>query len=489
MGLLLFSLRAILLRSDRHKKLSRPGGALVLIALGILSVGLGAGWSGASPPIGAWGPASGAEWAWALALWVGGLWALGAGFLFYFFPTIVVIPTLLQAIGCFALAGVLALGQSYARSVEELMAATRGDLMVTRKGRDFFEYRELQGQIRRHLEATACVQAVLPVLVVHGLAYPQRPSFGASHRPMAKSFVLRGMAPEDFAKSRVFAHLLSPDAAKVSAPQPADRQRAPQIWLGQELARSLGLGVGEEVILSVRARQAIRDEGGLRYAFSSRERRFEIRRLLDFGELELNRHLALASLSATQALAHGRPWVSAIDLELCPEAWPKLLPTAKSLKKALPRDQAYSVSSWRHSAERLRLQRNFRAGATVITLGLFMACALSVALGVMVLIRRKRSFFTILDALGATPGQMRGLAFALVALPTFGGGLLGWLQLWGLTRGPAIALPLGLGRPVHLRFLWAPWDASLVLAMMGLSLAIAWPLVGAELNKSRADRL
>lgn len=405
-----------------------------------------------------------------LAIWMGllatttGLW-LGR----YLHP-VLLFPTLSMAGATMAVASVLSLGSGYEAAIDALTARTQGDAMVSRRGRDFHEY----PRVARGLEALPEVAVALPFVHVEGLAQLRSSKDG---RAVSAAMILRGVAPESFRKSRIFAAARSEQG--LDSPQPADRERAAQLWIGRGLARRLGAQLGQPIVLSVWAREAIRDQGGLRYQYGVRERRFVLSAIFESGDRQLDDQLAVSSLSAAQALAHGRAWVSGIDLE-----WSKR--SVSSERGALEIVQAWlarraplcQVSSWRESPERDQQRRRFLALSAVLSFGLMSASTVSVVLGVMILIRLRANFFRVLYLMGAERAQLRGVLAALIAMALLLSLLL-FALWWTLLAhaGPALSFSMQVLGELRLNWSLHGRDLLWILTWITLSFSLAYLLL------------
>lgn len=413
-----------------------------------------------------------------LIAWGAGLLLLSAAGLARWLHPTLLLPTLSMAMSSMAVASILSLGTGYEQAIDELTAKTQGDAVVTRSGRDFHEYPE----VAPGLEALPAVKVALPFVYVEGLAQAK----GQSEGPvLSRGMVLRGIAPQTLARSRIFAHARA--TQKLKAPEPADRDQRPGLWLGAGLAAGIGAKVGDLVLLTVWSRQARRDETGLHYDYAPRERLFVLDAIFETGDQQMDEHLAVSALSAAQALAHGRAWVTGIDLE-----WDTSRPMTGQARLAQVQSwldahaKLCRVSSWRDSPERDEQRRRFLGISAVLSFGLMSSSTVGFVLGVLVLLRLRTHFFRSMHAMGARPGQLRALLAALLGT-SLGLTLLLFAGWWVLLA--CVAPPLSFSVDV-LGTLSLTWtlrlaDVIWIAVWLFLSYGAAYSLLSRQLPKFR----
>lgn len=408
------------------------------------------------------GPAGGLSPLWSLATWGAGLFLLTcAGLARWLHPTLLV-PSLSMGMSTMAVASVLSLGTGYEQAIDALTAKTQGDALVTKKGRDFRGYQELA----LGLEGLPEVDAALPFVHVEGLA--QAKASGEA-LPRSKAMMLRGVPAKALLRSRIFASARK--AQGLQAPSSAQPHTPPGLWLGKDLARSIGAQLGEPVRLTVWSREARREQGVLHYDYAPRSRLFRFDAAIETGDQTMNEQLAVSALTAAQALAHGRPWVTGIDLE-----WSKSSPESEAHRLDAvsgwldARSSLFRVSSWRQSPERDEQRRRFLALSAVLSFGLMSASSVGLVLGVLVLLRLRAQFFRGLHAMGATKRQQRRVLGALlglscvVAAGCFGGW---WLLL--VYSAPPVAFDVDVLGSLTLAWSLSPADLGWLLAWLSLS--------------------
>lgn len=436
-----------------------------LRALGRTQKPLGWGWVVAAGGLWAlaWGAgATGLSAVVALALWGAGLLAFSATLLARWIHPTLLFPSISMAMSSMAVASVLSLGTGYEHAIDELTAKTQGDAVVTRNGRDFHEYERLAPG----LESLDAVEVAVPFVHVEGLAQAKGEDAGA---PLSRGMVLRGIAPDVLARSRIFARARKTQG--LVPPAPADRERRPGLWMGKGLARGIGAKVGDRVLLTVWSRVARREGGTLHYDFSPRERLFLLDAVFETGDAQLDEGLAVSALSAAQALAHGRAWVTGIDLEWSSTHQASNAERLDAVKAWLAQHgKLCRVSSWRESPERDEQRRRFLGLSAVLSFGLMSASTVSLILGVMVLLRLRTRLFRALFSMGVQRGQLKRLvaallgASALLALLLFGG----W---WGLlsTLAPELSFSMEVLGELSLRWLLSARDGLWLLGWLTLS--------------------
>lgn len=413
---------------------------------------------------------------WALVAWATGLFLLTSAVLARWLHPTLLVPSLSMGMSTMAVASVLSLGTGYEQAIDALTAKTQGDALVTKRGRDFRSYQALaQG-----LEQLDEVDVALPFVHVEGLAQAKAPG---EELPRSKAMVLRGLAPNALRRSRVFE--AGRNAKGLVAPAPAQPHTKPGLWLGKGLAHRIGAKLGQPVRLTVWSRQARRERGVLHYDYAPRSRLFRLDAVVETGDQTMDEQLAVSALTAAQALAHGRPWVTGIDLEWSQGSTKDEAQRLDAVSTWLnAQSSLYTVSSWRQSPERDEQRARFLALSALLSFGLMSASSVGLVLGVLVLLRLRAQFFRGLHAMGASLSQQRKLLLALlllsclVAVGSFG---LWWILL--AYAAPAIAFDVDVLGSLTLSWSLSSRDLGWILTWLGLSYAAAYAVLRRQIPR------
>lgn len=420
------------------------------------------------------GPFIGLSALWSLATWGAGLFLLSSALLARWLHPTLLVPSLSMGMSTMAVASVLSLGTGYEQAIDALTAKTQGDALVTKQGRDFRSY----AQLASGLEGLEEVAVALPFVHVEGLAQAKARD---ETLPRSKAMVLRGVSPAALKRSRIFA--AARRAQDLSAPAPAQPHEKPGIWLGRGLAQSLGARLGDPVLLTVWSREARREQGVLHYDYAPRSRLFRVDAVVETGDQTMDEQLAVSALTAAQALAHGRPWVTGIDLEWSTISDKSEAQRLEAVSKWLDgKSRLFRVSSWRQSPERDEQRRRFLALSAVLSFGLMSASSVGLILGVLVLLRLRAQFFRGLHAMGATHSQQRRILMALLLLSCGVAGLC-FALWWGLliSSAPAVAFDVDVLGTLTLAWTLSGRDLGWLLGWVGLSYAASYVVLRPQL--------
>lgn len=411
----------------------------------------------------------------ALVAWGAGLFLLSAALLARWLHPTLLVPSLSMGMSTMAVASVLSLGTGYEQAIDALTAKTQGDALVTKQGRDFSGYEKLA----RGLESLDEVEVAVPFVHVEGLAQAKAPG---ESLPRSKAMVLRGVPQDALLRSRIFEQ--GRKNKGLGAPKPAQPHQKPELWLGRGLARSIGATLGEPVRLTVWSREARREQGVLHYDYAPRSRLYRLAAVVETGDQAMDEQLAVSALSAAQALAHGRAWVTGVDLEWSdPSASgePQRLAAVSDWLHA--RSSLYRVSSWRESPERDEQRRRFLALGAVLSFGLMSASSVGLILGVLVLLRLRAQFFRGLHAMGASLSQQRQVLAALlllsfvVAAGCFG---LWWALL--ICCAPDVAFHMDILGSLTLAWSLSTSDLGWLLGWLALSYLASYVVLRRQLQ-------
>lgn len=252
-----------------------------------------------------------------------------------------------------------------------------------------------------------------------------------SARGRTLALALRGVDKDD-EHARGAASLLA--APRLQQPAAGGVDLAPgtfRVVLGSELARELGLEVGDSVIAI--APQATATPAGL----VPRMRRLTVAGVFASGMYEYDRGLALMSLADAARFFQLGDAVTGVRLSLAdPAAAPALV--RRLARTAVDRDGGVLiVSDWTQS------HRNFfrsiqltKSMLFVILLMIVAVAAFNLVASLVMIVRDKQSDIAILRTLGAAPGNVLRtfvtLGAAIGGLGTLGGALLGIVAAWNV---------------------------------------------------------
>jgi lipoprotein-releasing system permease protein len=300
-------------------------------------------------------------------------------------------------------------------------------------------------QVRALLERTPGVEAVSPVVAGPGFA-----ARGAASRAVA----VRGVEPEPFAR------VIDVPSRLVAG---AWRLRGAEALIGQELAKELGLAVGDKLRLSTA-------EG--------RADTFLITGIFDLGNKDVNERWVLVPLRSAQSLLELAGGVSSLELKVSE------LFGAEALADELQRRTGLEAESWMTlNAQLLTALRSQSSSRYMIQFFVIVAVALGIASVLVVSVVQKSREIGILKAMGAPTGRVMRVFLIQGAVvggvgSVLGGALGAGLALFfeGLVRNPD-------GSPVFPVSL----EARLFLTAAGVALFTG--LVAAVVPARRASRL
>ncbi len=222
--------------------------------------------------------------------------------------------------------------------------------------------------LRLRLENTPGVRAVSPVAAGPGLI---------TRGDTNKSVNVTGIVPDRYAAVTRFNEKIAAGELRLNPGETI---------IGTDLARDLGVGIGDKVRLSTP---------------SSTGDAYQIRGIYDLGQRSLNRAYAYVSLPAAQALLDLPGGVSSLELAIDD------LFAAETVAQQLQETTPHEVESWMRANPQLRTALG---NQTIMTLLIRFFLALVVAIGVasvlVVTVVQKTREIGILRAMGATRARI-----------------------------------------------------------------------------------
>jgi lipoprotein-releasing system permease protein len=251
-------------------------------------------------------------------------------------------------------------------------------------------------QVRALLERTAGVEAVSPVVSGPGFA-----ARGAASRAVA----IRGVEPEPFAQ------VIDVPSRLVAGTW---RLRGSEAVIGQELARELGLRVGDTLRLSTA--RGLADT-------------FLVTGIFDLGNKDVNERWVLVPLRSAQTLLELLGGVSSLELKVTE------LFTARELAEELAQRTGLVAESWMTlNAQLLTALKSQSSSRYMIQFFVIVAVALGIASVLVVSVVQKSREIGILKAMGTPTGKVMRVFLIQGAVVGVVGAVL------GSTLGAVLAL-------------------------------------------------
>jgi len=307
--------------------------------------------------------------------------------------------------------------------------------------------------LQAELEVTRGIRAVSPVAAGPGLI---------TRGDVNKSVTITGIVPERYVVvTRLDEKILAGDL----------RLNPGDTVIGTDLARDLGIEIGDKVRLSTP---------------TSAGDAFQVRAIYDLGQRNLNRAYAYVTLPTAQALLNLPGGVSSVEIAVDD------LFRAESLAQQLQARFPHEVESWMTANSQLRTALN---NQTVMTLLVRFFLALVVAIGVasvlIVSVVQKTREIGILRAMGASRGRILRVFLLQGALIGAVGAVLGSASGYVLTSVMSDVLRGDDGTPLFTaRFNLALYLYTVLGAtVLGLVSAVMPARQAANLDPAQAIRL
>ncbi len=307
--------------------------------------------------------------------------------------------------------------------------------------------------LRQRLENTAGVRAVSPVAAGPGLI---------TRGDTNKSVTVTGIVAERYAAVTRFNEKITAGEFHLN---PGDA------IIGTDLARDLGVGVGDKVRISTPA---------------SPGDAYQIRAIYDLGQRSLNRAYAYVSLPAAQALLDLPGGISSLEIAVDD------LFGAENMAQQLQDTTPHEVESWMRANPQLRTALN---NQTIMTMLIRFFLALVVAIGVasvlVVSVVQKTREIGILRAMGAPRARILRVFLLQGALIGIVGAVAGCIGGYALTSVMSQFVRADDGTQIF----QAHWSSQLYLftlisaCVLGLAAAILPARRAARLDPAQAIRI
>jgi lipoprotein-releasing system permease protein len=311
-------------------------------------------------------------------------------------------------VGVMALIVVIAVMSGFEADLKSRILGGQAHVMLMRHGGPFTEYRDVLEKI----EATEGVEAATPFIYTQTMLRSSGAATGA---------VLRGIDPATI--GRVMKTLADTPLAEGETPPGPDPRKpsAPQIVLGRELAKNLGVTEGDMVYL-------ITPNGMLSpIGHVPSMKQFEVSGFFESGMYEFDQTFAYISLKEAQRLLRMGDSVSGIEIRV------KDIYKARQVAEKLVADLGfpYWTRDWmqmnRNLFKALKLER--RVMFIILSL-IVLVAAFNIASSLIMMVMGKTRDIAILKTMGATDKSIRKIF-------VFNGMVIGFI-------GTGLGLGLGL---------------------------------------------
>jgi lipoprotein-releasing system permease protein len=233
--------------------------------------------------------------------------------------------------------------------------------------------------------------------------------------------------------------------------------------IGIELAKDLGVGVGDKLFL--------RAAGG-------RDELLHITGLFDIGNKDLNRRWVFTTMKLAQSLLDLPGGVSNIDITVAD------IFDAKEVAERLQAASGLTVESWMTTnSQLLAALRNQSVSNNLIRSFVIVIVALGISSVLVVSVVQKQKEIGILRAMGTSSNRIMGVFLLQGALVGFVGALSGVALAWGLLNFFSTIYRSGDGAPIFQPEL----DPAIALSAAGIALLVG--LVAALIPARRAAKM
>jgi lipoprotein-releasing system permease protein len=384
---------------------------------------------------------------------------------------VTVISVLGIAAGVCALVVALAINNGFREELESRLLGATSNINLVRSANDGIRnYDELTDRLSRVPHVVAAAPALYEEVLV-------------SSRQRGQGVVLKGIDPaRELQVAGLLTHLREGSLRELSETSAS----ADPIILGKELAKSLGVFVGDTILVTS-------PQGYLTpFGVVPKYQRFRVVGVFDSGFYDFDATWAFISLGAAQHLFDLTHIVSVIefkidDIYLAPEV-------AEAIQKAA--GQGFDTSTWMEQNHSLFSAMKLERVVTILTIGLIMlVAALNIFITLAMMVMEKNRDIAVLMSMGARRRQISAV-FALhgVLIGAVGGALglsLGYGICWVASRYKLIPLEPDVyalsSVPFHVR----PWDGVwIAVAALAVSFfATLYPsLSAARLNPTEILR-
>jgi lipoprotein-releasing system permease protein len=378
---------------------------------------------------------------------------------------ITVISVLGVMAGVCALVVALAINNGFRQELEQRLLGATADVMLVRSANDGIRHYD---ELSRRLARLPGVEAAAPALYEQVLI---------SSRSRAQGVVLKGVEPgQEVRVADLLARLREGSLADLAKSFP----NADPIIVGKELAKSLGVFVGDTVLVTS-------PQGYLTpLEVVPKFRHFRVVGVFDSGFYDFDASWTFTNLAAAQRLFDLANVVSVIQFKI--DDIYRAGAVAEAIRQAA--GKGFDTTTWMEQNRSLFSALRLERLVTILTIGLIvLVAALNIFITLTMMVMEKNRDIAVLMSMGARKRQvwtvftLHGLAIG--ALGTLVGLLLGYGVAWAGDRFKLIPLDAQIyalaSVPFHARPLDGLWIA---LAALTISfLATLYPsLAAARLN-------
>lgn len=295
-----------------------------------------------------------------------------------FISVISLISVLGIALGMTVLITVLSVFNGFQREVRTRMLSAVAHVQVTGLGESLRDWQQVAATAAKHRD----VLAVAPYVSAQGLLTSGGNVRGA---------FLRGIDPVQEAKvSEIGAHMKSGSLDTLKSGEYL-------VALGAPLARALGVGVGEKVVL-VAPQGQVTPAGIL-----PRLRQFTVSGIFEIGHYEIDAGLAVVHIEDAQRLYRMGENVSGVRLKLDDLFRARVV--ARELLAQLPPE--VSVSDWsRFNATYFRAVELEKRMMSLLLFFIIAIAAFNMVSSLFMVVKEKQADIAILRTMGASPGEI-----------------------------------------------------------------------------------
>ncbi|MCL5005821.1 MAG: ABC transporter permease [Acidobacteria bacterium] len=323
----------------------------------------------------------------------------------------------------------------------------------------------------RHYEALTARLSKLPHVVAAAPALYEEVLISSQQR--AQGVVLKGVDPVREVKvGDLLQHLTEGSLKGLSETFPG----ADPIIIGKDLAKSLGVFVGDTVMVTS-------PQGALTpFGVVPKYKHFRVVGIFDSGFFDFDSTWAFTNLSAAQQLFDLKNVVSVIEFKL--DNVYKADAVAKVIRKAA--GPGFTTTTWMNQNRSLFHALSLERLVTILTIGLIvLVAALNIFITLVMMVMEKNRDIAVLRSMGAKKRQiwtvftLHGLLIALVG--TVLGLALGYGTSWAGQHYKLIPLQASIYGLSSVPFHPRPWDGLwIAAAALGVSfLATLYPSLAA----------
>ncbi|MGB1700863.1 MAG: ABC transporter permease, partial [Nannocystaceae bacterium] len=329
------------------------------------------------------------------------------------------------------------------------LGALNGHVLVTKYGLDFTEYEEISEALEDHPDVNATSPFAYGTVTISpalsAVEEMEGDDAGAAGGRGPAVMMLKGVLPARAGAfpgfSGVFVTGTADDPMRAANPN-----APPGLVVGHALAMSMGLTIGDEVIV---AAPRPLDGTGTARRQPPRHARFVVTGFASTGMREIDARVGLCHLTAAQALLFGEARVTGVEASLRdPQVAPEVANGVVTRVQPAGR-RLYRATTWMdQGSELLQLVRRTQLGVHAALALLLLVAGANLVGALIILMRRRAGEIATLGVLGASP-TMQGRLFTAVGLAIgMVGGALGVL-LAGAAGGVLAHTRIGLDPAVY----------------------------------------